>query len=92
MKCPNCDFENPETSAACAKCATPLPHAEKTSGDKTITLPGPPEEDSRLRTFAGRYEIIEQLGQGGMETIFRVFDQKTQEDIAIKILNPEVYK
>jgi serine/threonine protein kinase len=55
-----------------------------------MTLSGPPEEYSRLRTFAGRHETIEELGQGGMGTIFRVFDQKTQEDIAIKILNPEV--
>jgi len=90
MKCPNCDFENPETSAACAKCATPFPYAEITSEDETLALPGSSEEFSRLRIFAGRYEIIEQLGRGGMGTIFRVFDQKTQEDIAIKILNREI--
>ena len=90
MKCPQCDFENPKPGEACAKCATPFPYAVIISEDETMTLPASPEEFSRLKIFAGRYEIIEQLGQGGMGTIFRVFDQKTQEDIALKILNREV--
>jgi len=40
--------------------------------------------------FAGRYEVVEELGRGGMGTIYRVFDKETEEDIAVKILNPDI--
>jgi serine/threonine-protein kinase len=44
----------------------------------------------RGSVLAGRYEVVEELGRGGMGTIYRVFDKETEEDVAVKILNPEV--
>jgi tetratricopeptide (TPR) repeat protein/predicted Ser/Thr protein kinase len=41
-------------------------------------------------TFAGRYEVIEELGKGGMGRVYKVYDQKTREKIALKLLKPEV--
>lgn len=32
--------------------------------------------------FAGRYEIIEELGKGGMGRVYRVEDTKIREEIA----------
>jgi serine/threonine protein kinase/Tfp pilus assembly protein PilF len=90
MRCPHCDFENPAASPACLRCAAPLTLFEQATVDKTRTLLEPPTGFGRGKTFAGRYEIIEALGQGGMGILYRVFDQKTQEDVAIKILNPEI--
>jgi serine/threonine protein kinase len=40
--------------------------------------------------FAGRYEIIEKLGTGGMGAVYRVEDTKVGQDIALKILKPEI--
>ncbi len=39
--------------------------------------------------FAGRYEIKEILGAGGMGVVYRAFDRELQEPVAIKTLKPE---
>ena len=90
MKCPQCDFENPAASTACVRCAAPLTLSEQAMVDKTKTLSKPSTGFTRGTILADRYEIVELLGQGGMGILYRVFDQKTQEDIAIKIMNPEI--
>jgi serine/threonine protein kinase len=38
--------------------------------------------------FAGRYEVIEALGRGGMGSVYRVEDKKVHEEIALKLINP----
>ena len=40
--------------------------------------------------FAGRYEVKEILGAGGMGVVYRAFDRELQEPVAIKTLRPEV--
>jgi hypothetical protein len=40
--------------------------------------------------FAERYEIIELLGEGGMGQVCRVHDTQIEEDIAIKVLRPDI--
>jgi len=39
--------------------------------------------------FAGRYEVKEILGAGGMGVVYRAFDRELQEPVAIKTLKPE---
>ena len=39
--------------------------------------------------FAGRYEVKEVLGVGGMGVVYRAFDRELQEPVAIKTLKPE---
>ena len=36
--------------------------------------------------FAGRYELIDPIGDGGMGTVWRVWDQRTQQVVAAKVL------
>jgi serine/threonine-protein kinase len=40
--------------------------------------------------FAGRYQVIEELGRGGMGCVYRVFDKTLQEEVALKFINPEI--
>ena len=40
-------------------------------------------------TFAGRYEVKEILGAGGMGVVYRALDRELQEPVAIKTLRPD---
>jgi serine/threonine protein kinase len=90
MKCPKCQSENPPDSSFCRKCATPLPSAEELALTQTKTLIMPPSELERGATFAGRYEVIEELGKGGMGKVYKVFDKKIKEVVALKLIRPEI--
>jgi serine/threonine-protein kinase len=91
MKCPKCLFENASDSAFCAKCGTRIqaPPAE-TPIPQTKTIQTPFHELASGTTFAERYQIIEELGKGGMGRVYKVFDTKVQEKIALKLIKPEI--
>jgi tetratricopeptide (TPR) repeat protein/predicted Ser/Thr protein kinase len=40
--------------------------------------------------FAKRYQIIEELGKGGMGRVYRVADTTLGEEIALKLIRPEI--
>ena len=90
MKCPECDFENPADSMYCGKCAAPLPSSEEVSSGPTETYQKPVKKLTRGTTFADRYEVIEEMGKGGMGNIYRVEDKKINEEVALKLINPEI--
>ncbi|MCX6578515.1 MAG: protein kinase, partial [Candidatus Aminicenantes bacterium] len=56
----------------------------------TETIIAPKKELTTGATFAGRYQVIEELGKGGMGTVYKVFDNEIKEKIALKLLKPEV--
>jgi len=41
-------------------------------------------------TFAGRYQVIEELGKGGMGSVYKAYDTEVEEKVALKLLNPEI--
>ncbi|TFG42986.1 MAG: serine/threonine protein kinase [Syntrophobacterales bacterium] len=41
-------------------------------------------------TFAGRYQVIEELGHGGMGRVYKVQDTDIKEKVALKVLRPEI--
>jgi serine/threonine protein kinase len=90
MKCPQCQADNLPDSRFCNRCATPLPKEGHNIIPFTETFQAYVKELVRGTIFAGRYEIIEELGKGGMGRVYRVFDKKLQEVVALKLLNPEI--
>lgn len=42
------------------------------------------------QTLAGRYQLHEQIGAGGMGAVFSAFDPNRDKDIAIKVLLPQM--
>jgi len=56
----------------------------------TKTLQTPVHELTTGSTFAGRYQVIEELGHGGMGRVYKVFDAKIQEKVALKLIKPEI--
>jgi len=57
---------------------------------KTRDAQKPIKELSRGSTLAGRYEIIEELGKGGMGNVYRVLDKKINEEVALKLIKPAI--
>jgi serine/threonine protein kinase/Tfp pilus assembly protein PilF len=89
-KCPKCKTDNPDTASFCNSCATPLKPSEKVPIEHTETLQVPREELTTGSTFAGRYQIIEELGKGGMGKVYKAQDTEIKEKVAIKLINPEI--
>jgi serine/threonine protein kinase/tetratricopeptide (TPR) repeat protein len=90
MKCPKCQFENPDDTIYCGKCATPLKSSEEIPVSQTKTLETPTEELTTGSTFAGRYQIIEELGKGGMGKVYKALDTEIKEKVALKLIKPEI--
>ena len=88
MKCPKCHSENPKDTAYCGRCGTKLKAAAPISVTRTLeTTPG---GLGKGKLFAGRFELIEELGAGGMGIVYRAFDKEVGEEIALKVLHPDI--
>jgi serine/threonine protein kinase/tetratricopeptide (TPR) repeat protein len=90
VECPKCKTENTSDSEFCKKCATPLPSSKEIPASPTETLETPKEELTTGSTFAGRYQIIEELGKGGMGKVYKAHDTEIKEKIALKLIKPEI--
>lgn len=90
MKCPKCHVENPSESTFCSKCGTQISLGAELSASPTETLQTPVKELTTGSLFAGRYEVIEELGKGGMGKVYKVLDTKIKEKVALKLLKPEI--
>lgn len=88
IKCPKCHHENPDDTIYCGKCTTPLRPPEDM--EVTETIEAPKEDLATGSTFAGRYQIIEELGKGGMGRVYKALDKEVHEKVAIKLIKPEI--
>jgi eukaryotic-like serine/threonine-protein kinase len=96
--CPTCHTENSETANFCSNCAAIL----KKRADQPRAASGPlPDNATRTyeshtwdlptgTVFGGRYQIIEPLGRGGMGRVYRALDIKANEEVAIKLIRPDI--
>jgi serine/threonine protein kinase/Tfp pilus assembly protein PilF len=94
MKCPKCKAENPDDNQFCGKCGTPLidiPSTPTEAPTKTEIAP----QKSALdfipgQHFGKRYQIIEEIGRGGMGRVYKAIDNELDRIVALKMIKPEI--
>jgi len=90
VKCASCHQDNLDTSLFCAACGSQLGPPSKTSFSPTQTLQTPVKELTTGSIFAGRYQVIEELGRGGMGRVYKVLDTEVNAKVALKLIKPEI--
>jgi serine/threonine protein kinase/CheY-like chemotaxis protein len=70
--------------------ANPGTATPRTEKKDTRTLRFAQNQIKKGTLFAGRYEVQKELGSGGMGTVYKVVDREIGEEVAVKILKPEI--
>ncbi len=88
--CPNCRMDNPDTSRFCGSCGSLLRPTTGTILSPPSTAQAAPPGLATGAIFAGRYQVVEELGRGGMGSVYKVLDTEINAKVALKLIKPEV--
>ena len=75
-QCPKCDHEVLDIDVRCTNCGQPI---GATGAHRMVG-----------QVVLGQYELVDVLGQGGMSVVFKGKHKMTDQEVALKILPPEL--
>ena len=96
MKCKKCGVENPGEAVKCKSCGAVLDEDTKPNArmetvilDASTRMHIDPLSFSPGENFGDRYQIIEEIGQGGMGRVFKAKDLELGTVVALKMIKPQ---
>lgn len=87
IKCPKCQFENPDSTRFCGNCYEPLKPSEEVFITDTRTLRTSFKDMNVGKIIAEKYKLLEELGKGGMGIVFKAEQiRPIKRNVALKII------